>query len=705
MRSAFLRWILRILSAALVLWGTTATSQLTPVLLYSGNVGLFVWDTDSTRVALSMQIVNGGRSPAQDVRVNAVNVTAGNYLGPATLPITLGVIDPGHDAIMDLLVRVPASNGTRYVLTISGTYRNAGQLYGYSINRAISPAPPPTTFPVTTGTAVVQNPNAIAYPPSPPKIAFGPNAETPMLIPIGPPRQVFPPTPTSTSIGPPSGGTSPGGASVQIPVNTPMTGSNGLIPPDPNAAAQGGTNGVVLATYNASRSGTPGGISYSTNGGATFTDVNLSDPQPGNPARTSFFPQSDGGLCCDQVVVYLPQQNLFVWLLQYNPVVACATNCLPAPGPTSTYNITQASRLRIAWATPAAIAADFWNAWRYADQTGTNVAGVSSGLGIANNEWLDYPDLAWSNTFLYVGIDHGFPTPGQVYTGRRIVARLSLADIANPGAGVVNYAWTELTGSSGLNKTHFVQGAPGRMVVGSLDSSSRLRIFTWLDSSNTLAAPSTVNITQITQGASYTSVAPDGIDWLAVSFPGNITGGAYVFVPANPGGGIFGPPTPERNLYTFAFDAGQNGPGRPRAFVRLQTVSATATGYDAFAEYDIWHPDYAYAMAALGSSDQEMGITLAVGGGTLGYPQEAVGFRNDFVVYQITNSNATQVSRFGDYFSNRLVPSNTVRFGTEVYDVRLNAVPPGGTATCAAVGCAANMRYVEYQRPPFVGPR
>ena len=115
MRSAFLRWILRILSAALVLWGTTATSQLTPVLLYSGNVGLFIWDTDSTRVALSMQVVNGGQSPAQDVRVNAVTVTTGNYLGPAILPIALGVIDPGHDAIVDLLVRVPASNGTRYM--------------------------------------------------------------------------------------------------------------------------------------------------------------------------------------------------------------------------------------------------------------------------------------------------------------------------------------------------------------------------------------------------------------------------------------------------------------------------------------------------------------------------------------------------------------------------------------------------------------
>jgi len=75
-------------------------------------------------------------------------------------------------------------------------------------------------------------------------------------------------------------------------------------------------------------------------------------------------------------------------------------------------------------------------------------------------------------------------------------------------------------------------------------------------------------------------------------------------------------------MYTFAFDAGQNGTGRPRAFVRLQTVNASATGYDAFAEYDVWHPDYAYAMAALGSSGEEMGMTLAVGGGTLGYPSK-----------------------------------------------------------------------------------
>jgi hypothetical protein len=90
-----------------------------------------------------------------------------------------------------------------------------------------------------------------------------------------------------------------------------------------------------------------------------------------------------------------------------------------------------------------------------------------------------------------------------------------------------------LTGSNGLNKTHFIQGAPGRMVVGSLDNSSTMRIFTWADSASTIPPPSTVGISSIPQGANYTSTAPDGSDWLAVSFPGNITGGAFRNVPAD----------------------------------------------------------------------------------------------------------------------------------------------------------------------------
>jgi hypothetical protein len=384
--------------------------------------------------------------------------------------------------------------------------------------------------------------------------------------------------------------------------------------------------------------------------------------------------------------VYLPNQNLFVWLLQYNPVTFCSANCPPQPpgAPLPTFAISQTSRLRVAWTTPQAAAADFWNAWTYADLTGINTPGVSGGLGINANEWLDYPDLAWSDTFLYVGVDHGTTTPGQVWTGRRIVARLSLADMVNSSAATLGYSYAELTGANGLNKTHFVQAAPGRMVVAALQDSSTLRIFTWKDNEGSIPSPASIGISQIQQGATYTSTAPDGADWVAVSFPGNITGAAYRRVSTGLGG-------PVRNEYLFAFDAGVNaGAGRPNAYVRLETLALDGDTYSVFAEYDVWNGSYAYALAALGSDGNEIGITLAVGGGTVGFPQFAVGYKDDFVVFQVTNSNATQTSRFGDYVRNRLIPGGL--FAAEVYDMVLNPVPPGGVT--------ANMRFVQYGRPP-----
>ena len=82
-----------------------------------------------------------------------------------------------------------------------------------------------------------------------------------------------------------------------------------------------------------------------------------------------------------------------------------------------------------------------------------------------------------------------------------------------------------------------------------------------------------------------------------------------------------------------------------------------------------------YGAVSGGLLSNEIGITLAVGGGTLGFPQFAVGYKNDFEVFQVTNSNATQTSRFGDYVCNRLIPGGL--FAAEVYDVVLNPVPPG----------------------------
>ncbi|HVS81749.1 MAG TPA: hypothetical protein VHE60_08430 [Pyrinomonadaceae bacterium] len=629
------------------------------------------WDDNAT-VGAQVQLANDGPGPAYKLRLTKVEVQGGTYAGPAGLPTaSLGNLAAGADNIkFDALLKVPADGSAR-ILAVEGSYvaeKDEDEGPSFRAERTISPnTTPPGPVTGVTGQTTKQNPNTATYPPAPPSTHGHPNSETPVFVPIGPSRQIFPPTPNGTALG-----TSAGAANVQIPVNTSMTSAG--VPPDPNAAAAT-AGGVVLATYNT-------GISVSTNGGVNFTDVNLSSPQPGNPARTSFFPQSDGGLCCDQVVIYIPNQNIFVWLLQYWPAV------------TPPNTITQA-RLRIAWATPAAITSDFWNAWTYGDLNASNTPGVSSGLGIASNEWLDYPDLAFSNTFLYVGVDRGWPNGvGSVYLGRRLVARLSLADMVNPASSVVNYGFGELTGSNGLNKSHFVQGAPGRMVVGSLDNSSTLRVFTWADNEGNIRGASTVAISQIQQGANYTSIAPDTSDWLAVSFPGNITGGVYRNVAVGLG-------APSREEYVFAFDAGTNpGGGRAQAYLRLETLTPNGNNYNASSEYDVWNSAYAYAMGGLGTDGNEIGITLAVGGGTvIGYPQFAVGYKDDFVVYQVTNSNATQTVRFGDYVPNRPIAGGL--FATEVYDVILNPLPAGvASGTCATIGCTARMRFVEYGRPP-----
>jgi len=631
-----------------------------------------VWD-DTQTIGTQGLLRNVGDQPAIDLRVTLVDVEDGAYTGPTAPPLSLGDLEPSKDVLFDAIFQqsTPLDGRPRQV-TVEGDYRGGYfQRVTFSVTGTISPnAEPPAPVVGTPGEMVKQNPNKVTYPPTPAPATKGPNAEQPVFVPIGPPRQLFPPTPSGTKLGAASAG-----APVVIPLNTPTASGIG-VPPDPNAAASG--TGVVISTYNT-------GLKLSLDDGATpFTNIPLFSPDPSNPARTTFFPQSDGGLCCDQVVVYLQRQNLFVWLLQYNPITNAANQ------------ITQSSRLRIAFATPEAIRADMWNAWTYGDLTAINRPGISSGLGIGANEWLDYPDMAWSNDFLYITVDRGWPNGfGSVYSGRRLVARLRLADMADTSSGVIHYDFAELTGSNGLNKSHVVQGAPGRMVLGSLDNSSTLRVFTWDDGAGSIVND-TMGISQIQQGAAYTSTAPDGSDWVAVGFPGNISGAAFrpVFVARD---------TPQRQEYLLAFTAGLNaGGGRPRPYVRLETLTPDGGGYRVFSEYDIWNNDYAYAMAALGSLNGEIGFTLGVGGGTFGVPQMAVGFKDDFVAYSVTSSTATQMARYGDYFGTRVVPGR-ILFGTEVYDVILNPLPPGvATGTCATVGCTANVRYVEFGRPPPV---
>src|SRR5262249_28745473 len=145
----------------------------------------------------------------------------------------------------------------------------------------------------------------------------------------------------------------------------------------------------------------------------------------------------------------------------------------------------------------------------------------------------------------------------------------------------VPYDYTLLTGASGLNKTHFVQGSHDRMVTAALYDESTLWLYTWKDwEPNATVEP--VEFSKIVS-RKYTATDPDGIDWYGVSFPGNITSALLKDELVSDGG------LDADRHYVFAFDAGVDAAkGRPQPYVRILTVRVLdllfGTVHDVFAD-------------------------------------------------------------------------------------------------------------------------
>ena len=170
-----------------------------PATLSAPNAASSVWDTDPSKVGVELQIVNHGAAAADDVRVTSVAVQGGALAAFTPLPIALGNIAPQGSALLDLVITVPRTDGTGYLLTIFGTYRSSGGSQHFSLTREVTPsAAPPGPTRTTSGVSDKSSsqpagpvgPHGVGGPPG-----FGPNATTPMLIPPGPPRGPSPPNP------------------------------------------------------------------------------------------------------------------------------------------------------------------------------------------------------------------------------------------------------------------------------------------------------------------------------------------------------------------------------------------------------------------------------------------------------------------------------------------------------------------------------
>jgi hypothetical protein len=653
-------------------------------------------------VSLSIPLDNQGNAPAANVLISNIQADSGAYIGPTALPYSAGDIASDQTQTLNAeFTMPPAQEHSAFPLTVNGTYGFGAAVCSFQVQATVAPpttgngGSPKLTTAATTFTAAtaIYPPGPLFHPPD-----DQPNAENKYNPPLGQPRSLFPTPPALSALDlfkafTPNDQTPPpnGSPNDVVFLRNQQGGGYGGVPPDPSAAGATPTGFVLISANTA--------VSYSKDFGKTFTTVSLTKGSgfndPSQPSRPDFFPESDGGLCCDQVVHYIPARNLVVWLLQYwSPSIN--VNGLAQKGQ---------NRLRIAYATPQAAAADFLHAWTWFDITpallGDNTV----------TDWFDYPDLAFSNDWLYISVDHGFWNPNknsqgnvigqQVYTARRWFIRSSLNDMAS-FAGTVNLVYYEAV-KNGVVKAHFAQSASDTMYYAAQPDTSTLSVFADPDSSPNIPAPKDIAVTlrcinQATNPCDYTVNAPDNQNWN--NAPHAVIGATYV-APV-----FFCPPQgcsgPTHFLY-FASDGGRdNSVNRAFPYVRIEKIDADTLNL--ISELDIWNGNFAFATGALTwrpglSAKDEVAISLAVGGGG-NYVDNAVGFLGDFIVYVTTSSNTTQPGRYGDYFDVRDAVGPVTQAGQGVgystlgYGVT-QAVPGN---SCAVSGCNVNLQYVLFGR-------
>ena len=300
-------------------------------------------------------------------------------------------------------------------------------------------------------------------------------------------------------------------------------------------------------------------MALSEDGGATFSNIN----------PTTIFPQDDGGLCCDQVVEYVPEIDMFVWLLQY-------------------WSSAGKNRLRLAAQTTSEVRASNGTAWTYWDFPST-VFNPTGGL--------DYNDMSWGDNSLWFSTSLG---------GRNVV-RIPLSQIA--AKGTINYSWADGTTAKWSHVSH---NARDTVYWAHHVSNSEIRVYSMKDGDGFYSWRS-VTVNSWPNG-NNSSIAPDGTDWLSFEAPKH-----YVFGNAVQGSSVW-----------LGWLAAKGG-GFPEPHVQLVKINTSSWNLED--QVQIWNEDIAFLDPYLSTNaENELGMSIAFGGPGA-FPSHAVGVWGDFVVY------------------------------------------------------------------------
>lgn len=349
------------------------------------------------------------------------------------------------------------------------------------------------------------------------------------------------------------------------------------------------------------------------------------------------FTASDGGFCCDQRAIYIPSADITVWLLQY-----------------SYSSTTQKAGQRIAIANGRAeLKADTngtWHSYYFEPQD------FGRGLG----EWMDFPDISYSNGFLYAASN--MFNAASSFTDA-VVWRMPLSELAAGGAVNYNYS-RSATGLSGGASYRLTQNATSTMYFAEHRSTTSTRAYRWPDASGTI---SWTDITvPVYDNSGYVASAPNGVNW-AGRADSRITGAWF---------------RSTANEYGFSWHCAADA-SHPQCFVR--TIRINAATNTLITTQDTWSATFQFMYpAAAVNSLGDVGVTTSIANATTLHPTNCyfivdsclTSFAGQSVSWFTGNNSPTTASRWGDYFSlqrNTQVPSTFVATGMTCRDGGANS--------------------------------
>jgi hypothetical protein len=594
---------------------------------------------------VALPIMNNGGSDATNVQITGATLRMASLISPSSFPVQLGTIAPDHSAVFQ--ANFNAANlapNTSYLLTVRGTYLASGAATGFTVNRFIGL--PSAAGAGSAQTITVQG-NSVSGAP----FAPGPAGSGAIVNQEQEERNIARPVPTGPFIlaSPASPATV-----VQDPdSNIDFVADNRLGPSawfvaEPSGASAGN---VVFVSYNGMWPHPR--ASYSTDGGATFNEVN---PE-------TIFGDDEVGYCCDQIVQYIPSIDRFIWLIQGCDYSNTAAPCYKKPG--------AKQGVRLAAASPADIVNSKGTAWTYWKLTPDRFR-FPDGTPFPSGTTFDYPDLSVGTNYLYMSWDASIPSCNPC--GLEVI-RVPLLDLQS---AVIHPDVSDPSKNDLAWASHLTQNTGDEVFWAGHNTNSRLRIYSWAEDE---PAPFSQDVALLSSWANTNleSRTPDGSVLLCAGCWFNVLGATRDSF---------------YNQLWFAWNAGVDS-DFPQPHVEMVTIErkfGTINVFGTSQQVQIWNDDYAFGYPALSSSSCpgfRIGLSLGSGGNDKYYADHVVGFWEDFKLYKTTHSDLGPGSKYGDYFTIRQNPALLGFWDAFGYGVHSQ---PGG-------GNPIDVRYVLFGHP------